>query len=116
MSEYEITWDDSKIIPTLKREIIERLSEDSWNILIDGIDVPHHETEKTLGCRNMRVLIERLEKMAESETVKNILMRVRHGYGYTPINGVSKEFVDCGCNLDAYLVRLVLSSSSLKFL
>ena len=105
MSEYEITWDDSKIIPTLKQEIIDKLGEDTWNILIDGIDVPHYETEKTYNCKNMRVLIERLEKLADMEIVKKILLRVRHGYGYTPINGVSKEFADCDCNLDAYLEK-----------
>ena len=105
MSDYEITWDDSKIIPTLRQEICDKLGIDAWSHLIDGIDVPHHETEKTLGCRNMRVIIERLEKLADNETVKSILMRVRHGFGYTPLIGVSQEFIDCGCNLDAYLSR-----------
>ena len=103
MDEYVVTWDDSKIIPTLKQEIINKLGENTWNLLIDGISVPHHETEKTLGCKNMRILIERLEKAADADTVKTILTRIRHGYGYTPINGVSKEFIDCGCDLDTYL-------------
>jgi hypothetical protein len=43
MSDYEITWDDSKIIPTLKQEICGKLGEKTWSLLIDGIDVPHHE-------------------------------------------------------------------------
>ena len=103
MSDYEITWDDKKIIPTLKQEVCNRLGEKAWDILIDGIDVPDPDTEKTLGCKNMRVIIERLESMADKETVKGILTRVRHGFGYTPINGPSKEFVECGCNLDVYL-------------
>jgi hypothetical protein len=111
MSDYEITWDDSKIIPTLKQEICEKLGEKTWALLIDGIDVPHHEIEQTLGCRNMRVIIERLEKMADLNTIKSILMRVRHGFEHKPLNGVSKDFIECGCNLDVYLKR---SEESLK--
>ena len=89
----------------MKQEICEKLGEETWNLLIDGIDVPHNEIEKTLGCRNMRMIIERLEKTADLNTIKSILMRVRHGFEHKPINGVSKEFIECGCNLDAYLKR-----------
>jgi hypothetical protein len=103
VSEYVVTWDDSKIIPTLKQEICDKLGDKAWDVLVDGIDVPHHETEKKLGCRNMRVIIERLEKMADRETVKGILMRVRHGFDYMPPSGPSKEFIECDCNIDVYL-------------
>ena len=105
MSDYEVIWDDSKIIPTLKQEICEKLGEEAWRLLIDGIDVPDHEIEGTLGCRNMRVIIERLEKIADASTIKGILMRVQHGFPHKPIHGASREFMDCGCNIDAYLAR-----------
>ena len=105
MSEYVVTWDDSKIIPTFKQEICDNLGENTWIALIDGIDVPNHETEKNLGCKNMRILIERLEKIADTKTIKSILMRVRHGFGYTPINGISKEFIECDCNIDKLLAK-----------
>ena len=49
-------------------------------ILCDDIDVPHYEIEKTLSCRNMRMIIDRLEKMTDTSTIKSILMRVRHGF------------------------------------
>lgn len=105
MGEYVVTWDDSKIIPRLKQEICDKLGDKAWEPLIDGIDVPHHETELKLGCRNMRVIIERLEKLADKETLKGILMRVRHGFDHIPINGPSKEFIECGCDIDVYLER-----------
>ena len=80
MSEYVVAWDDSKIIPRLKQEICNKLGKSAWDLLVDGIDVPHHEIEKTIGCKNMRVIIERLEKIADKETIKSILFRVRHGF------------------------------------
>jgi hypothetical protein len=47
MGDYEITWDDKKIIPTLKREICDKLGAEAWDSLVDGIDVPDPDTEKT---------------------------------------------------------------------
>jgi len=103
MSDYEITWDDKKIIPALKREICEKLGEETWDALIRDISIPDPDTEKTLSCKNMRVIIDRLEKTADRETVKGILMRVRHGFYYTPPCGPDREFIECGCKLDIYL-------------
>jgi len=105
MSDYEVTWDDSKIIPALKHEICDELGEGAWDMLVDGIDIPHHEIEKTLGCRNMRVIIERLKKMTDRDTAKRILMRIRHGFDHKQLNGVSKDFIECDSNLDAYLLH-----------
>ena len=49
MSDYEVTWVDSKIIPTLKQEIIEKLGEEIWNILVDGIGLVPKAQKKQLS-------------------------------------------------------------------
>ena len=103
MSEYEVTWDDKKIIPTLKQLFRDKLGVQTWEKLTEGICVPDPDTERKCGCCNMRVIIKRLEKMADKETIKNILFRVRHGMTREQIGDFKKELSDCGNNIDSFL-------------
>jgi len=103
MSEYVITWDDKKIIPTFKKLICEKLSKEAWDVLTKDICIPEPDTEGKCGCCNMRIIIKRLEEMADKETIKNILTRVRHGMTREQIGDFKKEFNECGNNIDSFL-------------
>ena len=103
MSDYEVTWDDKKIIPVFKQLICERLSEEAWDALIKDICIPEPDTEGKCGCCNMRVIIKRLEEMADMETIKSILTRVRHGFTREQFGDFKKELNECGNNIDSFL-------------
>ncbi|MCL2605042.1 MAG: DUF6144 family protein [Defluviitaleaceae bacterium] len=103
MSDYEITWDDKKIIPTFKQLVCEKLGVEAWDALIKDICVPEPDTEGECGCCNMRVIIKRLEEMADIETVKGILTRVRHGFTREQFGDFKKELNECGNNIDSFL-------------
>ena len=103
MGEYVVTWDDKKIIPTFKQLICERLGEKAWDALTKGICVPEPDTEEECGCCNMRVIINRLEEMADKETIKSIMFRIRHGMTREQIGDFKKEFNECGNNIDSFL-------------
>ena len=103
MSEYVVTWDDKKIIPTFKQLICEKLSEEAWDELTKDICIPEPDTEGKCGCCNMRVIIKRLEEMADKETIKGILTRVRHGMTQEQFGDFKKEFNECGNNIDSFL-------------
>lgn len=100
-----ITWDDSIIIPRLKQEICGQLGQNAWETLTSGIDIPDLDNEKNCGCKNMCVLIERLEEIADKETVKQILIRVRHGMTREQAGDDREKFIECGSDLDVYLER-----------
>lgn len=89
-------------IDTFRREITAELGEGFWNRLTEGLTLPDIDREAGCGCRNMVRFLERLEHMAEPETVKKILCQVRHGL--TPDNGgwAREKFLELG-DLDAFL-------------
>ena len=103
MSDYEVTWDDQTIIPTLKQLICDKLGNHAWKTLTEGICVPNPDTEGKCGCCNMRAIIERLEEMTNKKTIKAILFRVRHGMTREQIGDFRKELSDCGNNIDSFL-------------
>ncbi|MCL2498758.1 MAG: DUF6144 family protein [Defluviitaleaceae bacterium] len=103
MNDYEITWDDKKIIPAFKQLVCEKLGGEAWDALIKDICVPEPDTEGECGCCNMRVIIKRLEEMADTETVKGILTRVRHGFTREQFGDFKKELNECGNNIDSFL-------------
>jgi hypothetical protein len=78
------------------------MGKDKWDALIKDIRVPEPGLEGECGCKNMCVLIKRLEETADIKTLKDILFRVRHGMTPEQIGGLD-GFEECGGNIDAYL-------------
>jgi len=97
-----IEYDEKFGINTFKREICAELGGAFWHKLADGLDLPDIDTEAGCQCCRMRGFMERLESMAEPETVKTILCRVRHGINPSQSAWAREEFLRAG-DLDAFL-------------
>lgn len=91
-------------IGTFKREICLKLGEEFWNKLTEEIILPDIKTECTCGCHNMKVFIDRFEEMADAETVKDILYRVRHGLNVAQSSWAREEYLKIG-NLDKFIKK-----------
>ncbi len=87
---------------TFRREIVAELGEDFWNRLAEGLTLPEIDTEAGCGCQNMARFLKKLENMAEAETVRNILCRVRHGLKPDYAGWAREKFLELG-DLDAFL-------------
>ena len=72
------------------------------NKLVDGITLPDIENECKCECCNMQIFIKRFEEMADAETVKNILYRVRHGLQPSLCAWAREKFLEVG-DLDKFL-------------
>jgi hypothetical protein len=102
MGDTKINYNEKFGINTFKREICVALGEEFWQRLIDGIALPDIETEYQFGCSNMCAFIKRFESLADAETVKNILYKVRHGICPEQSAWAREQFLQIG-NLDAFL-------------
>lgn len=87
---------------TFRKEICAELGEAFWNELVKDIELPDMNSECGCQCHNMYLFMNRLEKMAESETLKKILCKVRHGLNPSQCEGTHKKFLEIG-DLDEYL-------------
>ena len=104
MGDTKIQYDQAFGINTFKREICAELGEEFWEDLVKGIVLPDVETECKCQCRNMYVFMNRFEQMADAETVKKILYRVRHGLRPSKSEWARREFLECG-DLDAFIKK-----------
>lgn len=104
MGDTKIVYDEAFGINTFKREITAELGEEVWNKLIDGMILPDIETECQCQCKNMYAFMKRFEEMADADTVKKILYKVRHGLHPSQSEWARKAFLDVG-NLDVFLQK-----------
>ena len=104
MGDTSIVYDGAFGIHTFQREICSALGEEFWAKLTEGITLPDGETEAQCQCRNMYIFMKRLQEMAEPETVKEILCKVRHGLKRSLSEWARQEFLDAG-SLDAFLQK-----------
>lgn len=104
MADTSIVYSETFGIGTFKREICSALGEAFWNELVDGITLPDIAQERHCQCRNMRILMERLEKKADAETVKTILYKVRHGLHPSQSAWAREKFLAIG-DLDQFLQK-----------
>lgn len=97
-----ITYDEEFGINTFKRYIVQALGEEFWDKLIEGMKLPDIHTEYQCKCSNMHRFMEKFDEMADSETIKRILYKVRHGL--TPANSVwaREKFLEMD-DLDKFL-------------
>lgn len=97
-----IVYDDAFGINTFRREICTALGEEFWEELVKGITVPDASLEAQCQCRNMHIFMKRLEEMADAETVKMILYRVRHGLKVSQCKRAREKFLRAG-SLDEFI-------------
>lgn len=102
MGDTNIVYDETFGINTFKREICAALGEEFWEELIKGITVPDAALEAQCKCRNMYAFMQRLEEMADAETVKGILYRVRHGLKVSQCKWAREKFLKAG-SLDVFI-------------
>lgn len=104
MGDTKIQYDRVFNIHTFQREICAELGESFWDKLVQGITLPDIETECSCQCRNMYAFMKRFEALADPDTVKKILYKVRHGLHPARAEWARKEFLEAG-NLDAFLKK-----------
>ena len=104
MGDTKIDYSEKFGMNTFKREICAELGEEFWEILVKDITLPDIASEGKCKCRNMHIFMKRLEEMADAETVKTILYRVRHGLHPSQSEWAHKEFMEVG-NLDDFLQK-----------
>ena len=102
MGDTKINYDEQFGMNTFRREICAALGETFWETLTDGMTLPDIETEGACHCANMRAFMKRFEKMADKETVRAILCKVRHGLHPSQSSWAHDEFLQIG-DLDAFL-------------
>lgn len=104
MGDTKIVYNEEFGINTFKREICEALGEEFWDRLVKDIALPDMETEGKCKCHNMYIFMKRFEEMADAETVKTILYKVRHGLHPSQSGWARDEFLEIG-NLDEFLQK-----------
>lgn len=102
MGDTSIVYGEEFGINTFKREICNTLGEAFWDKLIEGITLPDIHTECQCECCNMNCFMQRFEEMADSETVKRILYKVRHGLTPAISAWAREKFIELG-DLDKFL-------------
>ncbi len=102
MGDTKIVYDKKFGIATFKREICAELGEIFWNELVKNIELPDIDSEYKCQCHNMYLFMKRFKEMADEETLKKILYKVRHGLHPSQCEGAHKEFIEIG-NLDDFL-------------
>lgn len=98
-----IDYSNTAIMDVLRGEVCAALGEAAWSQLTCGIGVPDIDLEAARGCGATRRLIARLEAMAEADTVKRILTRVRHALGPAQFVAAVRKFEACGRDIDAFI-------------
>ena len=104
MGDTKIIYDEEFGINTFKKEICAALGEEFWNTLVKDISLPDMATESKCQCHNMYIFMKRFEEMADTETVKTILYKVRHGLHPSQSEWARAEFLETG-NLDEFLQK-----------
>ena len=102
MGDTSIIYSEKFGINTFKREICTALGEGFWNELVEGIELPEIENECKCQCKNMQVFMKRLEERADSDIIKNILYKVRHGLHPSQSAWARDKFLAVG-DLDKFL-------------
>lgn len=92
MGDTKINYDEQFGMNTFRREICAALGESFWETLTDGLILPDIETEGAFQCANMCAFMKRLENMADKETVRSILCKVRHGLHPSQSSWAHDEF------------------------
>lgn len=88
----QLEYNDEIIMSTLKDEVCEQTSVETWNALIKDIGVPDIENEPKCECATMRTLMDRFDDLIDKETGKKILTNVRHGLKHSQFIDEKKEF------------------------
>lgn len=70
--------------------------------LVKNIELPDIDAECKCQCRNMFLLMKRLEEMTDAEALKKILCKVRHGLHPSQCEWAYKEFMEIS-ELDDFL-------------
>lgn len=104
MGDTKIEYDEKFGMNNFRSEICAALGDSFWETLTDGLTLPDIETEGTCQCRNMCAFMCRFEGMADKETVKSILCKVRHGLRPSQSSWAREEFLQIG-DLDAFLKK-----------
>ncbi len=87
---------------TFKREICAALGEAFWDELTADGEVPDIERERCRRCSAMARFMRKFERMADAETVKQILYKVRHGLRPSQ-SAAAREAYLASEGLDAFL-------------
>ena len=104
MGDTKIQYDQVFDINTFKREICAELGEEFWEKLVKDISLPDIETECKCQCRNMYIFMKRFEELADVDTAKRILCKVRHGLHPSQSEWARKEFLELR-DLDTFLKK-----------
>lgn len=102
MGDTKINYDEKFGINNFRSEICAALGEEFWETLTEGLTLPDIESEGKCQCRNMCAFMRRFEEMADRETVRSILCKVRHGLRPFQSSWAREEFLQIG-DLDAFL-------------
>lgn len=102
MGDTKINYDEKFGINNFRIEICAALGDEFWGTLTDGLILPNIETEGNCQCRNMCAFMRRFEEMADKETVRSILCKVRHGLRPSQSSWAREKFLQTG-DLDVFL-------------
>lgn len=102
MGDTKVDYSETFGIDAFKREICAELGESFWEKLVKNIILPDIDSECNCQCHNMYLFMNRLEEMADKETLKKIFYRVRHGLHPSQSAWAHEEFIEIG-NLDDFL-------------
>ncbi len=93
---------DEIIMDTLKKEVIDKLSEEAWNSLVKDIGIPDIENEHKCGCKTMRAFMSCFDKTIDHETAKSILTNVRHGLKREMFSSAKEKYAKYN-NIDEFI-------------
>ena len=102
MGDTSIVYNEKFGINTFKKEICDTLGESFWTKLISNITLPDIESECYCQCRNMQIFMKKFQEMADTEIVKEILYKVRHGLHPLQSAWARNKFLEVG-DLDKFL-------------
>lgn len=104
MGDTNIVYSEKFGIATFQREICAELGETFWEELVKKTKLPDIGSECKCQCHNMYLFMKRFEELADRETIKKILRKVRHGLHPSQCEWARNKFLETG-NLDEFLDR-----------
>jgi len=104
LGDTKINYDEKFGLNNFRCKVCAALGDEFWETLTDGLTLPDIETESKYQCRNMYAFMSRFEEMADKETIRSILCKVRHGLHPSQSSWAREEFLQIG-DLDAFLIK-----------
>jgi hypothetical protein len=98
-----VDFDGTSLVAALKKEVTRRFGEDTWVDLTEGLGNLVSISPKKCGSKMTGELIRRLERTADRETVRDILLNIHDGQQKSDFDWAVRKFARCDKKIDRFI-------------